>query len=66
MIQSIFRLIRTNEHGIMAVLAVLVGLAGGFGAVGFRYLINFFQALAYGSDGNLLDLVQPIPWYLRV
>ncbi|MCP4373429.1 MAG: chloride channel protein [Deltaproteobacteria bacterium] len=50
----------------MAVLAVLVGLAGGFGAVGFRYLINFFQSLAYGSDGNLLDLVQSIPWYLRV
>ncbi|MBT8357266.1 MAG: chloride channel protein [Desulfobacterales bacterium] len=66
MIQSIFRLIRTNEHGIMAVLAVLVGLAGGFGAVGFRYLINFFQTLAYGSDGNLLDLVQTLPWYLRV
>jgi CIC family chloride channel protein len=50
----------------MALLAVLVGLAGGFGAVGFRYLINFFQSLAYGSDGNLLDLVQSIPWYLRV
>ncbi len=63
---SIFRLIRTNEHGIMAVLAVLVGLAGGFGAVGFRYLINFFQFLAYGADDNLLDLVQTIPWYLRV
>ena len=50
----------------MAVLAVFVGLAGGFGAVGFRYLINLFQSLAYGSDGNLLDLVQSIPWYLRV
>jgi CIC family chloride channel protein len=50
----------------MAVLAVLVGLAGGFGAVGFRYLINFFQSLAYGSEGDLLDLVQSIPWYLRI
>lgn len=64
--RSILKLLRTNEHGIMAVLAVFVGLAGGFGAVGFRYLINFFQSLAYGSDGNLLDLVQLIPWYLRV
>jgi len=50
----------------MAVLAVFVGLAGGFGAVGFRYLIDFFQSVAYGSDGNLLDLVQSIPWHLRV
>ena len=63
---SIFRLLRTNEHGIMAVLAVFVGLAGGFGAVGFRYLINFFQSLAYGSDGNLLDIVRSIPWYWRI
>ena len=50
----------------MAVLAVFVGLAGGFGAVGFRYLINFFQSLAYGSDGNLLDIVRSIPWYWRI
>ncbi len=63
---SIFRLLRTSEHGIMAVLAVFVGLAGGFGAVGFRYLINFFQSLAYGSDGNLLDIVRSIPWYWRI
>lgn len=63
---SIFRLLKTNEHGIMTVLAVFVGLAGGFGAVGFRYLINFFQSIAYGSDGNLLEIVRSIPWYLRI
>ena len=63
---STFKVLRTNEHGIMSVLGVFVGLAGGFGAVGFRYLINFFQSLTYWSYGNLLDLVQPIPWYLRV
>lgn len=63
---SIFKLLKTNEHGIMAVLAVFVGLAGGFGAVGFRYLINIFQSIAYGSDGNLLEIVSLIPWYLRI
>ena len=26
----------------MAILGIIVGLAGGFGAVGFRYLIEFF------------------------
>ena len=39
-------------------LAVVVGLAGGFGAVGFRYLINFFQNLAYGSSEELLNVVR--------
>jgi len=58
--------LRTNEHTIMAMLAVVVGLAGGFGAVGFRYLIDFFQTLAYGSSEELLFVVQEIPWYLKV
>ncbi len=50
----------------MTILAVIVGLAGGLGAVGFRYLIDFFQSISYGAGGNLLGLVQAIPWYLKV
>lgn len=63
---SIFEILRTREHSIMAFLAIIVGLAGGFGAVGFRYLINFVQTLSYGSADNLLVVVQSIPWYLRI
>ena len=58
--------IKANEHTIMAVLAVVVGLASGFGAVGFRYLINFFQTLAYGSPSELLHVVQKLPWYHKL
>jgi len=58
--------IQLNEHTIMAVLAMIVGLAGGFGAIGFRYLINFFQTLAYGGKSDLLELVVNLPWYYRV
>ena len=43
---SFIHRLRTNEHGIMTLLAFMVGLAGGFGAVGFRHLIDFFQFLA--------------------
>lgn len=50
----------------MAMLAVIVGLAGGIGAVGFRYLILLFQTISYGTDGNLLQLAQSTPWYLRI
>lgn len=56
----------TNEHTIMAVLAVAVGLAGGLGAVVFRYLIDFFQTLTYGSSKELLSVVLALPWYLKV
>jgi CIC family chloride channel protein len=62
----ILKILRSNEHATMTVLAVIVGLTGGLGAVGFRYLIDFFQSIFYGAGGNLLDLVQAIPWYLKV
>lgn len=58
--------LQANEHTIMAVMGAAVGLAGGFGAVGFRYLIDFFQTLAYGGKQDLLDLVVNLPWYYRV
>ena len=45
---------------------MIVGLAGGLGAVGFRHLIDFFQSICYGAGGNLLGLAQVIPWYLKV
>ena len=52
--RSILGRIKTNEHTIMAVLGVIVGIAAGFGAVGFRYLIDFLQSIAYGSSDELL------------
>ncbi|UCH21376.1 MAG: chloride channel protein, partial [Deltaproteobacteria bacterium] len=60
---SALRGLKANEHALMGVLAIVVGLAGGFGAVGFRYLINFFQSFSYGSADNLLDVVVKLPWY---
>ena len=50
----------------MAILATIVGLAGGFGAIGFRYLIDIFQSISYGSMGNLLNAVRSTPWYFRI
>ena len=47
----------------MAILAVCVGLAGGFGAIGFRYLIDFFQSTLYGAGGNLLEVAKSASWY---
>ena len=58
--------LKANEHTVMAILAVIVGLAAGLGAVGFRHLINFIQTLAYGSPSELLDVVKSLPWSYKV
>jgi len=65
-VHSTFRSLLSDEHTIMVVLGIMVGVAGGYGAVGFRYLINFIQSIAYGSPAELLDVVRSIPWYMRI
>jgi CIC family chloride channel protein len=65
-LHSTIRSLLSDEHTIMVVLGIMVGVAGGYGAVGFRYLINFIQSIAYGSSDELLDVIRSIPWYMRV
>ena len=65
-LHSSFRSLLSDEHTIMVAMGILVGVAGGYGAVGFRYLINFIQSIAYGSPAELLDVVRSIPWYMRI
>jgi CIC family chloride channel protein len=64
--KPIFKALKTNEHTTMAILAIIVGLVSGFGAIGFRHLIDFIQSIFYGSGGNLLNLAQSVQWYSRV
>ncbi|SLN25970.1 H(+)/Cl(-) exchange transporter ClcA [Pseudoruegeria aquimaris] len=47
-------------------IALLVGIAGGFVAVGFRIAIAELQTFAYGTDDvhGLHTLVSRLPWYV--
>ncbi len=44
-------------------LGIVVGCAGGLGAVAFRYLIGFFQTLIYSNGGDLAAVVHTLPWW---
>jgi CIC family chloride channel protein len=56
----------SSEHATMAILAAAVGIVAGFGAIGFRYLLEFIQAVAYGAPGNMMEAVASNPWYIRI
>jgi CIC family chloride channel protein len=41
-----------NEQSILFILAAALGVAVGYGVIGFRYLIGLFQLLFFGSDSE--------------
>ena len=61
-----FKILKTREHSIIAILAVIVGIGSGMGVVGFRYLIDLFQSATYGSPDTLFHVVSSMPWFVRI
>jgi CIC family chloride channel protein len=55
-----------SESTFLLFFALVIGIVSGLGAVGFRYLIAFFQHLFYGSFENYLQRLSEIPWYHRL
>ncbi|MDX1777500.1 MAG: hypothetical protein R3339_01325, partial [Thermodesulfobacteriota bacterium] len=52
-----------NENTVILIIASLIGIIGGFGAVGFRTLIVSIQTITIGGSTNILDLLNVLPWY---
>ena len=53
-----------NEQVILSALAVVLGAASGFAAVGFRHFIDFIQNLFYGFQGqNITEGFIHLPWW---
>ena len=67
--RAIFALVerfRPDETTIMVVVAVVVGLMGGFGAILFRFLVDFFQGFALGHGEDTVALLSGIPWWKKI
>ena len=50
----------------MVIVAVLIGIVGGFGAIFFRFAIRFFEAVFFGSWEYSLDYALQLPWYVKL
>ncbi len=50
----------------MVIIAVLIGVLGGFGAIFFRFAIKFFQGFFFGSFHSSLDYISKLPWYMKL
>ncbi len=50
----------------MVLIAIIIGILGGYGAIFFRFAIRFFQALAFGSWHYTLAYAMGLPWYIKL
>ena len=55
-----------SEHVFMIIAAVIIGILGGFGAIGFRSMIQLFQKLFWQTDSFSVATVQSTSPLLRV
>jgi CIC family chloride channel protein len=66
-IQDLYRSLlaraKMAEKTFMVTVAIVIGLLGGLGAVGFRYLIQLVQRISWGDWDYSLDLVASRPWW---
>ncbi|MBG0776773.1 MAG: chloride channel protein [Desulfovibrionaceae bacterium] len=58
--------LRLNRQIPILLMAVLVGVLGGYGAVAFRFVIKSMQHLFYGQGGDILEFVHVIPPWMLV
>lgn len=56
---------KMTEHSFILVIAVLIGLLGGYGAVFIQFTIKEFQRLFWRGDFNL-ETIFSVPWYWKI
>jgi CIC family chloride channel protein len=56
---------KMREHSFVLAIAVLIGLVGGFGAVGIQFAIREFQQLFWSGKFSL-DTIKNISWYWKI
>jgi len=61
-----FRQFRGTEHSFMLIIALLIGVLAGLGAVGIYHLIPFFKSLFWGTRDLTLDYLATVPAWRKI
>jgi len=62
----IFDRFAPDETTVMIISAAVIGVIGGFGAILFRWMVQFFQGMAIGRGEDVVALLATVPWWKRV
>ena len=57
---------KMTEHTFMIIIAIIIGVLAGFGAIGIRALIKELSILSYPGNDNILANIMAAPWYWKL
>lgn len=57
---------KMTEHVFMILIAVIIGLLAGFGAIGIRLLIREISNQSFPGSFTLLDNIIQAPWHIKI
>ena len=63
---SLLERAKMTEHTFMVIVAVIIGICAGFGAIAVRTMIKFISGLSFPGTGTLLENITASPWYIVV
>jgi len=65
-IQNALRSFSARDYSFNLLLALIIGIIGGYGAVGFRLAIASVQQIAFGATEPAINFILGLPWYMRL
>jgi len=65
LVLSLLEKAKLSEHTFVLLVAVVIGLIGGYGAVLIQFAIHSFQDILWG-DTFTLDTIIATPWYWKI
>lgn len=57
---------KMTEHTFTIILALIIGVLGGFGAIAIRTLIRVISNFSFSGYGTLLEKIASSPWYILI
>ncbi|MFQ6678701.1 MAG: chloride channel protein [Fidelibacterota bacterium] len=58
--------IKSFDQLFVIIIAMIIGIISGYGAAGFRFLIDFFRSISWYGDGSFVEIIRTTPFYLKI
>lgn len=58
--------VHMHQHVYLSIIAIVIGILGGYGALLFRYAIKATQYVFYQNTNDILTFAHTLPFYLKI